>query len=125
MNYPARIILLLPCLLAAAALPSFAQSAEAEAQAQAQASPTIAEQLDQIFSEWDRLDRPGGSVVVLREGEVLFQCSYGLASLEHGVPNSDRTLYDATALAEPLTATAIIMGLGGLAGYMRRRRTCP
>ncbi len=70
-------------------------------------APTIAEQMDRLFFEWNRLDRPGGSVAVVRDGEVIFQKSYGLASLEHAVPNTDRTLYDAVALAEPLTATAV------------------
>ncbi len=69
--------------------------------------PTLAEQTEKLFFEWNRLDRPGGSVTVVRNGEVVFQRSYGLASLEHQVPNSDRTLYDVVALAEPMTATAV------------------
>jgi CubicO group peptidase (beta-lactamase class C family) len=69
--------------------------------------PTLTEQTEKLFFEWNRLDRPGGSVTVVRNGEVVFQRSYGLASLEHQVPNSDRTLYDVVALSEPFTATAI------------------
>jgi CubicO group peptidase (beta-lactamase class C family) len=90
-------------LLPACALPP-AVLAQAE---DSTAVPSIAEQMDQLFFEWDRLDRPGGSVVIVQSGEVLFQRSYGLASLEHGTPNTDRTLYDVAALAEPMTATAI------------------
>jgi CubicO group peptidase (beta-lactamase class C family) len=69
--------------------------------------PTLAEQMEKLFFEWSRLDRPGGSVAVVHNGEVVFQSSYGLASLEHQVPNSDRTLYDVVALGEPITATAV------------------
>jgi CubicO group peptidase (beta-lactamase class C family) len=69
--------------------------------------PDLAGELDEAFGEWDRLDRPGGSVAVIRDGQVVFQQSYGLASLEHRVPNGDGTLYDVAALAEPITATAV------------------
>jgi CubicO group peptidase (beta-lactamase class C family) len=69
--------------------------------------PTLVEQTEELFFEWNRLDRPGGSVTVIRNGEVVFQRSYGLASLEHQVANSDRTLYDVVALSEPITATAV------------------
>ena len=69
--------------------------------------PTLAEQTEKLLFEWNRLDRPGGSVTVVRNGKVVFQRSYGLASLEHQVPNSDRTLYDVVALGEPITATAV------------------
>jgi CubicO group peptidase (beta-lactamase class C family) len=69
--------------------------------------PTLAEQTEKLFFEWNRLDRPGGSVTVVHNGKVVFQRSYGLASLEYQVPNSDRTLYDVVALSEPITATAV------------------
>ena len=69
--------------------------------------PTLTEQTEKLFFEWNRLDRPGGSVAVVRNGDVVFKRSYGLASLEHQVPNSDRTLYDVVAVSEPITATAV------------------
>jgi len=75
--------------------------------------PTLAEKTEKLFFEWNRLDRPGGSVTVVRNGEVVFQRSYGLASLEHQVPNSDRTLYDVVALSEPITATAVARLVAG------------
>lgn len=69
--------------------------------------PGIAEQMNKLFFEWDRLDRPGGSVVVIKDGEVVFQQAYGLASLEHKIANSTSTVFDVTSLAEPFTALAV------------------
>ncbi len=70
---------------------------------------SIDERMEKLFFEWDRLDRPGGSVVVVKNGEVLFKKSFGLASLEHPINNTDKTIYDITAIAEPFTAMAITM----------------
>ncbi len=69
--------------------------------------PDVTERAEKLFLEWDRLDRPGGSIAVIRDGHVVFQRSYGLTSLEHQLPNTDRTLYDVTDLAESFTATAV------------------
>lgn len=78
------------------------------AQADEAAAPTdIASRLDKLFFEWDRQDRPGGSVAVVRAGEVIYLNSFGLASLEHGIPNTNQTLYDVVNLAETFTITAV------------------
>jgi CubicO group peptidase (beta-lactamase class C family) len=77
------------------------------ATAGATSAPSLVERTEALLSEWNRLDRPGGSVAVVHGGEVVFLRSYGLASLEHEVPNTDRTRYDVVTLGEPLTATAV------------------
>ena len=68
---------------------------------------SIDERMGKLFFEWDRLDRPGGSVVVIRNGEVLFKKSYGLASMEHPINNTNKTIYDITTIAEQFTAKSI------------------
>ena len=101
MRHPLVFALVLFGLTALAASPLCAQDVD-------EALPSdLAEKMGKLFFEWDRLDRPGGSVAVIREGRVVFQRSYGLTSLEHRLPNSDRTLYDVTTLAESFTATAV------------------
>ncbi len=70
---------------------------------------TIDERMDGLFFEWNRFDRPGGSAAVIKNGEILFRKSYGLASLEHPVHNSNATIYDITAIAEQFTAMAVIL----------------
>jgi CubicO group peptidase (beta-lactamase class C family) len=68
-----------------------------------------AERMEELFIEWDRLNRPGGSVVVVKDGEVLFKESYGLASLDFPIKNTEKTIYDITSIAEQFTAKAITM----------------
>jgi CubicO group peptidase (beta-lactamase class C family) len=83
------------------------------AQTDQEAAPTdLDQQMDDIFFEWNRLDRPGGSIAVVHAGEVVYLKSFGLASLELGVPNTNRTLYDVVSLAEPFTITAVAKLVG-------------
>ena len=39
--------------------------------------------IDQIFSEYSSPNRPGGSVAVVRDGELIFAKGYGSANLEY------------------------------------------
>lgn len=41
-----------------------------------------AARVDALFREYDRPDVPGASVIVIRNGKVLFKKAFGLANLE-------------------------------------------
>jgi CubicO group peptidase (beta-lactamase class C family) len=71
--------------------------------------PSIDDQMKKHFFEWRRDDRPGGIVVVVKDGKVVFQKAYGLASMEHKILNTVKTRYDAVSIARPFTAMAIAM----------------
>jgi CubicO group peptidase (beta-lactamase class C family) len=49
-----------------------------------------------------------GSVLIARAGEVLLNQSYGMANLEHGVPNSHQTKFRIGSVTKPFTAMAIL-----------------
>ena len=70
-------------------------------------SLTTEQKLAEVFAEWNRSDRPGGAVVVVKDGQVAFRKNYGLANLEWNVPVDDRTVFDAVAIARPMTAMAV------------------
>ena len=50
-----------------------------------------------------------GTVLVARDGVPLFRRSYGLASQELGVPNTDETTYQLQSITKPFTAILIMM----------------
>jgi len=70
---------------------------------------SIAERMEKLFFEWNRLDRPGGAVIVVKDGKVVFQNAYGLASMEHHIPITTNTLFDVVSIARPFTGMAIAM----------------
>jgi CubicO group peptidase (beta-lactamase class C family) len=65
--------------------------------------------IDSIFAAYDRPDAPGASVLVMRDGAVAINRSYGMADLEAGIPASDRTNYRLASLSKQFTATAIML----------------
>jgi CubicO group peptidase (beta-lactamase class C family) len=97
------LILLLPPLLAAGAGPAMAQAGAGDRDRAASA------QADQLFHRWHRPDSPGGSVLVMRHGEVLHARGYGMANLEHGVPNRTSTVFDIASVSKQFAAFAIAM----------------
>jgi D-alanyl-D-alanine carboxypeptidase len=50
-----------------------------------------------------------GTVLVAQNGVPIFQASYGAASLELGVPNTDRSVYHIQSITKPFTAILIMM----------------
>ncbi|NQZ06163.1 MAG: beta-lactamase family protein [Algicola sp.] len=54
-------------------------------------------------------DSPGGSVIVIKQGEVFFQASYGLADMEHAVKNTPDTVFKMASITKEFTAVAVLM----------------
>jgi RNA polymerase sigma factor (sigma-70 family) len=50
-----------------------------------------------------------GSALVARDGKVLLSEGYGLASIEHGVPNTSKTRFDVASVSKTFTATLILI----------------
>ena len=90
------------CLLVAACVASAPASND-------QLSPRRMDSIDSIFAAYDRPDAPGASVLVISDGEVVVNRSYGMADLEARIPASDRTSYRLASLSKQFTATAIML----------------
>lgn len=65
--------------------------------------------VDTIFERWDHPDRPGCAVGIAREGQVLLTRAYGMADLEHSVPLSPSTIFEAGSVSKQFAAAAIIL----------------
>jgi CubicO group peptidase (beta-lactamase class C family) len=63
--------------------------------------------IDAVFAEWDRWDSPGAAVVVLRDGEVLYQRGYGSAQLEYSIPIVPSTVFHVASVSKQFTAMVI------------------
>ena len=61
---------------------------------------------DDVYENLDRI-HPGAYVAAVQNGENLFNGSYRLASLEHGTPVTDSTIFDLASLAKMFTGYAI------------------
>jgi len=50
-----------------------------------------------------------GSVLVAKDGHVLFQKSYGMANYEWGIPNTEKTKFHIASVTKTFTAAAIVL----------------
>ncbi len=90
---------LVPCILLA--LPVAAQAPPQP--------PPLEAQLDRLFEDWNREDRPGGAAVVVKDGQVIYLKAFGLACLEHPKANTPKTAFDVGSLAQPFTGAAVAL----------------
>lgn len=76
--------------------------------ANAQLGKTEYEKIDSLFLDWNKPNNPGGSIGIVKEGEVVFSKAYGLASLEYLVPNTRETIFNIGSISKQFTAIGII-----------------
>jgi CubicO group peptidase (beta-lactamase class C family) len=81
----------------------------AGAAAPAMAQPHVSEKsVDAIFSKWNNTT-PGCAVGVAVRGKPVLVKAYGMADLEHDVPNTPDTIFESGSLSKQFTAMAIML----------------
>jgi CubicO group peptidase (beta-lactamase class C family) len=79
--------------------------------APAWAQPQVSEKeksVDAIFSKWSTTT-PGCAVGVAVGGKPVLMKAYGMADLEHDVPNTPDTVFESGSVAKQFTAMAILL----------------
>jgi CubicO group peptidase (beta-lactamase class C family) len=74
----------------------------------ADAGSSHAKQVDTIFAAYTG-DVPGASVMVIRDGAVLYKKAFGLANLEERTPATTATNYRLASVTKQFTAMAIMI----------------
>ncbi len=77
--------------------------------ATAQSSEPTTDQVDALFARWDTPESPGAAIAIIQDGEVLYKKGYGMANLEHGIPNTPSTVFDIASVSKQFGAMAIAM----------------
>ena len=99
---------LLPVLLLAAAA-SAALATPVAAQYAIGPRDAQARRADSVFRAFDRTDVPGCALGVYQDGAIRYARGYGMASLEHGVPLTPRTVLDVGSISKQFTAMAMML----------------
>jgi len=76
--------------------------------ARTQSAPPSAAAVDEIFARWSTTT-PGCAVGVAIGGKTLLTKAYGMADLEHDVPNTADTIFEAGSVAKQFTAMAVLL----------------
>jgi CubicO group peptidase (beta-lactamase class C family) len=88
---------------------------------------TTPDQIDALFTEWDRESTPGCALAIVRDGAIVDARGYGRASLEHHSPIAPATIFHVASVSKQFTAFAIALLAheGALALDDDIRRTLP
>ena len=65
--------------------------------------------MDKLFDFWNRQDQPGFAVVVVKDGQVVYQNVFGLACQEHGVAIAPKTVFNIATAAQPFVGLAVAL----------------
>ena len=66
-------------------------------------------QVDSLFARWDNPNSAGAAIAIISDGEVLYKKGYGMANLDHGIPNTPSTIYDIASVSKQFAGMAIAM----------------
>ena len=72
------------------------------------------DKVDKLFEKWDSTVTPGASMAIIQNGEIIYKRGYGMANLEHDVPNTPETVFRIGSTSKQFTAACIaILSLQG------------
>ncbi|MGD1908371.1 MAG: serine hydrolase domain-containing protein [Leptolyngbyaceae cyanobacterium] len=71
-------------------------------------NPIQIAELDAYLQAYYETNRFMGAAIVVDDGELVFSNSYGMANLEHQVPNSRSTKFRIGSITKQFTAAAIL-----------------
>jgi CubicO group peptidase (beta-lactamase class C family) len=72
-------------------------------------TPDPAAKVDEIFAEWRSQESPGCTVAVAEKGRTLLSRAYGMADLEHDIPITTSTVFEAGSVSKQFTAAAALL----------------
>lgn len=72
-------------------------------------SPEITQKIDDLFTEWDQAEMPGGVIGVVDKGQLVWSKAYGMASLEYEVPNTTETIFNIASVSKQITAFSLVL----------------
>jgi CubicO group peptidase (beta-lactamase class C family) len=63
--------------------------------------------VDAVFAAYEKADSPGCALGVIREGRLIYARGYGMANLEHNIPNGSKLVYDIGSTSKQFAAACI------------------
>jgi CubicO group peptidase (beta-lactamase class C family) len=70
---------------------------------------SMTSRVDPLFAAWNRPDSPGCGVGVSRNGAVIYEHGYGMASLERKIAIAPSTIFHLASITESFTAMSVLL----------------
>ena len=85
-------------------------------------APAMEQQIDALVKSYAKHQLFSGTVLVAKQGKVLYQASIGEANKDHRVPNTLHTNYNIGSMGKTFTAVAIMQLVQQTARFVPLRR---
>src|SRR5262245_14373985 len=83
-------------------------NAQSNTQAGGSADANFNAKVDAIFASYNKPDSPGCALGVIKDGKLIYTSGYGMANLEHNIPNGPQIVYDIASMSKQFTAASIL-----------------
>ena len=64
--------------------------------------------INQLFARYNNAS-PGASILVARGDKIIYHKAFGLADLEHNIPNTTETIFECGSVSKQFTATSVLV----------------
>lgn len=65
--------------------------------------------VDRLYADYDRPASPGCALGIVRDGQVIYSHGYGMANLDHDIPNTTATAFNIGSESKQFTAACIAL----------------
>ncbi len=70
---------------------------------------SMEESIDEIFKDYNAITKPGASVAVIKNGEIVFKKGYGSANMEYDIPVTPSTIFHVASVSKQFTVYSILL----------------
>jgi CubicO group peptidase (beta-lactamase class C family) len=74
----------------------------------AQSQSKLKDSMDAIFSSYFKKDEPGGAVLLIKDGEIIYQHALGIADIQTREPITSKTLFNTGSISKTFVAYGIL-----------------
>ena len=69
----------------------------------------ITEQVEKLFTDWNRADSPGCAVGIVKDGKLIYSKGFGTANLDFQAPNTPKTVFEMASFSKTFTCICIAL----------------
>ena len=73
------------------------------------ATPTLSDQIDELFADRNNSAAPGVVAAVIQDGRIVYENAFGMADLERGVALTPRSVFEIGSVSKQFTAMSILL----------------
>ncbi|MFP4082383.1 MAG: serine hydrolase domain-containing protein [Candidatus Aminicenantes bacterium] len=70
---------------------------------------SLTDQVDKLFSEWDKPDSPGCALAIIKDGRFIYKRGYGMANLDYDLPIHSKSIFRIGSTSKQFTAMCVLL----------------